>query len=130
MVQLLLLDCWMMFLLAGLQGIPESLYEAAKVEGCGTFSTIFYIVLPMLKRSIAFVLVADTVVNLLTFAPMYSLTSGGPNQSTNVLMYEAYKSCFTYADMGRSYTILVILLILVFIVVSLQMKLMKSTDEY
>ncbi|MFR8122680.1 MAG: carbohydrate ABC transporter permease [Waltera sp.] len=67
---------WMMFLLAGLQGIPESLYEAAKVEGCGTFSTIFYIVLPMLKRSIAFVLVADTVVNLLTFAPMYSLTSG------------------------------------------------------
>ena len=45
-------------------------------------------------------------------------------------MYEAYKSCFTYADMGRSYTILVILLILVFIVVSLQMKLMKSTDEY
>ena len=121
---------WMMFLLAGLQGIPESLYEAAKVEGCGTFSTIFYIVLPMLKRSIAFVLVADTVVNLLTFAPMYSLTSGGPNQSTNVLMYEAYKSCFTYADMGRSYTILVILLILVFIVVSLQMKLMKSTDEY
>ena len=77
-----------------------------------------------------FFLVADTVVNLLTFAPMYSLTSGGPNQSTNVLMYEAYKSCFTYADMGRSYTILVILLILVFIVVSLQMKLMKSTDEY
>ena len=44
--------------------------------------------------------VSDTISNLLMFSPMYLITKGGPNKSTNVLMYEAYKSTFAYADYG------------------------------
>ena len=117
---------WMMFLLAGLQGIPESLYEAARVDGSNVFQTTFRIVLPMLKRSIAFVVVADTVANLLMFSPMYLLTSGGPNMSTNVLMYEAYKSNFAYVDMGRSYSMVIVLFILIFSIVGFQLKFLKA----
>ena len=50
-----------------------------------------------------FVFVSNTVANLLMFVPMYMITLGGPEMSTNLMMYEAYKSGFIYADFGRSY---------------------------
>lgn len=117
---------WMMFLLAGLKGIPEAIYEASTIDGCNAWNTLFKITIPLLKRTLAFVIVADTVANMLMFAPMYLLTNGGPNMSTNVLMLEAYKSAFLYADMGRAYALITMLLMLVFIVVGVQMRLMKT----
>lgn len=117
---------WMMFLLAGLQGIPKSIYEAAKIDGCNKLNTIFKITIPLLKRSLAFVVISDTITNLLLFSPMYILTNGGPNMSTNVLMYEAYKSAFSYMDMGRAYSMITILLLLIFIVVGMQTRLLKA----
>ena len=119
---------WMMFLMAGLQGVPANVYEAALVDGSNTFITTFKIVIPMIKRSILFVVVSDTISNLLMFSPMYLITKGGPNKSTNVLMYEAYKSTFAYADYGRAYAYVVVLLILIFIIVGVQLKAMRSED--
>lgn len=88
--------------MAGLQGVPANVYEAALVDGSNTFITTFKIVIPMIKRSILFVVVSDTISNLLMFSPMYLITKGGPNKSTNVLMYEAYKSTFAYAGLWKS----------------------------
>ena len=119
---------WMMFLMAGLQGVPANVYEAALIDGSNTFITTFKIVIPMIKRSILFVVVSDTISNLLMFSPMYLITKGGPNKSTNVLMYEAYKSTFAYADYGRAYAYVVVLLILIFIIVGVQLKAMRSED--
>ena len=82
----------MMFFLAGLKGIDTSVYESAKIDGSGFFSTLFRITIPLLKNTIIFVVIANTTANFLLFAPIQIATEGGPQGSTNVLMYEAYKS--------------------------------------
>lgn len=82
---------WMMFFLAGLKGIDTSVYESAKIDGSGFFSTLFRITIPLLKNTLVFVVIANTTANFLLFAPIQIATDGGPQGSTNVLMYEAYK---------------------------------------
>lgn len=119
---------WMMFLLAGLQNISDSVYEAGRIDGTNKFTEIFYITIPMLKNSFIFVLISDTIINLLMFVPMFMLTNGGPQDSTNVLMLEAYKSAFSYSNYGRSYAIITILLLLTFAVVGIQFKLLSENE--
>lgn len=111
---------WMMFILAGLQGIDHSIYEAARIDGSGWWRTTCSMTLPLLKNSLLFVVVANTTANLLLFAPMYVITKGGPNGSTNVLMYEAYKSAFLYVDRERAAAVMTILLLIISAVVGVQ----------
>lgn len=116
---------WMMFLLAGLQGIDPSVYEAARIDGSSWWGTTLKITIPLLKNSLLFVTVADTTANLLLFAPMYIITKGGPAGSTNVLMYEAYKSSFLYVDRPRAAAVMSVLLFIIALVVGLQFLLMN-----
>ncbi|HZG74862.1 MAG TPA: sugar ABC transporter permease [Paenibacillus sp.] len=117
---------WMMFLLAGLQDIPEHLHEAARIDGAGRWNALFRVTIPLLKRPLAFVIVADTVANMLMFAPNYVLTKGGPELSNHFLMYEAFSSAYRYVDMGRAYSITTLLLVIVFVIVGAQMRLMRT----
>lgn len=119
---------WMMFLLAGINDIDTSIYEAAKIDGSSYWNTVFHITLPLLKKQIAFVVIADTTSNLLLFAPMYMITKGGPRGSTNVLMYEAYKSAFVYGDPARAAALMTVLLLMVGIVVAIQFKYLNKED--
>jgi multiple sugar transport system permease protein len=119
---------WMMFLLAGINDIDTSIYEAAKIDGSSYWNTVFHITLPLLKKQIAFVVIADTTSNLLLFAPMYMITKGGPRGSTNVLMYEAYKSAFVYGDQARAAALMTVLLLMVGIVVAIQFKYLNKED--
>jgi multiple sugar transport system permease protein len=121
---------WMIFLWAGLQNIPRELLEAATIDGADRFRRFLRITLPLLSRPLLFVLVTDTAVNFLLFVPMFLLTRGGPSYSTNVLMYEAYKSGFIYGDMGRSLALIVILLILVMATVMIQFRLFSREAEH
>ena len=100
---------WMLFLLAGLEDIPKQYYEAAEIDGATPFQKFRYVTLPQLKRTILFVFVADTAANFVLMVPMIILTKGGPLQSTNVLIYEGYRSGFYYQDWGRSLSIITIL---------------------
>ena len=120
---------WMIFLLAGLKNIDEAIYEAARIDGAGWFTRLFRITLPMIKNVLLFVLVADTTTNLLLFVPMQLLTEGGPQGSTNVLMYEGYKSAFLYVDRPRSAAIVTVLLLLISLVCIIQYKLFEEKDE-
>ena len=97
---------WMLFLLAGLEDIPKQYYEAAEIDGATPFQKFRYVTIPQLKRTILFVFVADTAANFVLMVPMIILTKGGPLQSTNVLIYEGYRSGFYYQDWGRSLSIL------------------------
>ena len=81
---------WMMFLIAGLKDIPETYYEAARIDGAGTLRTFFFITVPLLRRQLLFVLVADTVSNFVLFAPSQILTNGGPQGQSDFLMYNIY----------------------------------------
>ena len=111
---------WMMFLLAGIKDISQELFESSKIDGASYWVTTFRITIPLLKRPLAFVIIADTTSNLLLFAPMYMITKGGPQGSTNVLMYEAYKSAFIYGDQTRAAALMTVLLLLVGIIVAIQ----------
>lgn len=117
---------WMIFLLAGMQAISQALYEAAEVDGAGPVRRFTAITVPLMRRTVAFVLVADTVTNFLLFAPMYILTGGGPERSTNVLMLETYNSAFRFSDPGRASAIVVVLLVLIAGVVAMQLRLLRS----
>lgn len=120
---------WMMFLLAGLKSIDESIYESAKIDGAGFFTTLFRLTIPLMKHVLLFVCVANTTANVLLFAPMQLVTEGGPRNSTNVLMYEAYKSAFKYANISRSSCIITVLLCLILVICLLQFRLMNEKEE-
>ncbi|NLZ52795.1 MAG: sugar ABC transporter permease [Thermoanaerobacteraceae bacterium] len=122
---------WMIFLLAGLQNIPQEVNEASLIDGANPIQNFFYITIPLLKRVITFVVVADTVTNFLLFAPIYLLTKGGPAGSTNLLMYEAYNNAFVYANLNRAAAITTILLIIASIIAALEFRMFKpGFEEY
>ena len=86
---------WMLFMLAGLGAIPPEVNEAATIDGANRWRRLMHITLPLMRRTFGFVLVADTAANFLLFAPVYIITNGGPNGSTALLMFEAYRAAFS-----------------------------------
>ena len=119
---------WMMFILAGLKGIDTAVYESAKIDGSGFFSTLFRITIPLLKNTLLFVFVANTTANFLLLAPIQIATEGGPQGSTNVLMYEAYKSAFKYSNRPRQACIVTILLVIVMLICFIQNKCLTEKE--
>ncbi len=119
---------WSLFILAGLQNIPPPVLEAAKIDGANAWQSFTKITLPLLRRVLAFVLVADTVANFLMFAPILLLTSGGPQLSTNLIMYETYRRGFLYGDLGASAAMLSVMLVIVFIIVGIELYALRGQD--
>ena len=111
---------WMMFFLAGLQDIDTEMYEAAQIDGAGWWRTTVSVTIPLLKNTMMFVVIADTTSNLLLFAPMYLITGGGPSGSTNVLMYEIYKTMFIYSDNNKASAMMTILMVLIAVIIAFQ----------
>lgn len=119
---------WSLFILAGLQNIPPPVLEAAKIDGASAWQSFTKITMPLLRRVLAFVLVADTVANFLMFAPILLLTSGGPRLSTNLIMYETYRRGFLYGDLGASAAMLSVMLVIVFLIVGIELYALRGRD--
>ena len=119
---------WALFFLAGLQGIPESVVEAAKIDGANRRQIFTMITLPLLRGVLLFVLIADTVANFLLFAPVQLLTEGGPQLSTNLIMYETYRRGFVYNDLFRSAAMLLVMLVFVLMVILLLAFALRRRD--
>ena len=119
---------WALFFLAGLQGIPESVVEAAKIDGANRWNIFTLITLPLLRGVMLFVLVADTVANFLLIAPVLLLTQGGPQLSTNLIMFETYRRGFVYSDLNTSAAMLWVMLIFVLIVILFQAAVLRRRE--
>jgi multiple sugar transport system permease protein len=119
---------WMVFLIAGLRDIPNELREAASLDGAGPIRTFVSIVLPLLKRPLAFVIVANTVANFLQFVPAQILTQGGPENSTRFLMFEIYSTAFIQGDTSLASTEIVMVLVVLLAIVGLQFSLLRAKD--
>lgn len=117
---------WALFLLAGLQGIPEEIYEAADIDGANTVKRLRYITLPMMRRPLTFVLIANTISNFLLFIPVFLLTRGGPELSTNLMMYETYRRGIIYGDLGTSAAMVIVQLVIVIVIVFGQYILLRE----
>jgi multiple sugar transport system permease protein len=120
---------WMTFLLAGLQDIPTSLYEAIRIDGANRWQQFWYITLPQLRRPLTFVLVANTVSNFLVFAPVQILTAGGPQGSTNLIMNEIYSQAFVMSDTSSAAAGTVVLVCIVLLVVTIQFRMMSAPED-
>ncbi|MBE0579582.1 carbohydrate ABC transporter permease [Devosia sp.] len=119
---------WMIFIIGGLQTIAPEIYDAARIDGVKSWQRLIFITIPLLRPTLLFVLVADVTINFLLFAPIFMLTQGGPADSTNVLMYEAYKSGFIFGDMGRAMAIIVVVVAILLVIVGLQFKLLSNRE--
>lgn len=107
--------------LAGLQGVPKELYEAAEVDGASRLRQHLHITLPMISNVTFFNLVMGVIGSLQVFAEPYVLTGGGPNNSTLLLPLYLYRNAFQYLKMGYasaiawvSFVIVLLLTLLVF----------------
>ncbi len=87
-------------LLAGLQGIPEDVYEAGRIDGASGFQLFSQITLPLLRTSVAIVLIIRTMDALRVFDLVFILTRGGPGTATTTVMYYDYLYAFQYFQMG------------------------------
>ncbi|ACM61379.1 multiple sugar transport system permease protein [Caldicellulosiruptor bescii] len=113
-------------LVAGLQTIPESLYEAAKVDGANAVYQFFRITLPMLKPTILVALLFRTLDAFRVFDLIYVLTGGGPANSTETVSIYTYKTLFNQLDFGRGSTLAVLIFIMVTIISFIYIKILGA----
>ncbi len=105
LVPLILMSVWqfgssMIIFAAGLKEIPTTYYEAARIDGANGFQLFFRITLPCLSPIILYNLVMQTISAFMVFTQVAVMTSGGPNNATNVYAYNVFKEAFTYNKMG------------------------------
>jgi ABC-type sugar transport system permease subunit len=121
-VSVLLADTWQVIpfctvvLLAGLQGIPRDLYEAAELDGAGAWSTFRRITLPMLRPALMVVLVFRTLSALLIFDIIYALTGGGPGTSTTTLSYTDWHTFLVDGDFGMGGAIAIVMVVVALLI--------------
>jgi multiple sugar transport system permease protein len=120
----------MVIFLAGLQSIPNDLYEVASVDGAGTWARFRYITVPLLRPVLAFVTVMLVIGAFSAFIPMFILTQGGPEHSTETLLTYGYNNAFTSFDFGYGAAITYIFTAFVFVISVVQLKLLRTKVEY
>lgn len=87
-------------ILAGLQAIPEELYESARIDGAGRLGSFWHVTLPMLSPTLLFVFVVSTIFAFNSFGQIHILTRGGPLDATTVIVYSIYREAFEFRDWG------------------------------
>jgi multiple sugar transport system permease protein len=107
-----------LILLAGLQMIPRSLYEAAEVDGASRWQQFRQITIPMLMPSIIVALIFRTITALQTFDIPYTMTRGGPGEATETLAMLIHKTTIEYLDVGYGSTLAVCMFVLSLVVTS------------
>jgi raffinose/stachyose/melibiose transport system permease protein len=100
----------MVLFLAGLQGVSQSLVEAARIDGAGRWAVFRHVTLPALRTTITVVLILEIISSLKVFDIVYGLTGGGPAQATQMLALWAFTQSMQIFDFGRGAAISVMLL--------------------
>lgn len=132
MPALILLGVWknlgysMVIFLAGLQGIPGHLYEAAEIDGANRWEQFVNITLPMLTPTIFFVSVMSTITAFQIFDSIYMMTEGGPENSTMVAVYWLFQNGFEFFKVGRASAIAYVLFGIILILTMIQWGLRKK----
>ena len=120
-----------LFFLAGLQAVPRSVIEAAAIDGAHFWTRFRTIVFPLLSPVTFFLLVVNIVYAFFeTFGVIHTITSGGPQQATTILVYKVYSDGFVGQDLGSSAAQSVILLVVVGLLTVIQFKFVERRVHY
>jgi sn-glycerol 3-phosphate transport system permease protein len=120
-----------LFFLAALQAVPRSVIEAAAIDGARFWKRFWTVVLPLLSPTAFFLLVVNIVYSFFeTFGVIHTITSGGPQQSTTVLVYKVFADGFVGQDLGSSAAQSVVLLFVVGLLTVIQFKYIEKKVHY
>jgi multiple sugar transport system permease protein len=120
----------MIILLAGLQGIPQDLYDAAEVDGAGTWRKFANITLPLLTPTIFFVTVLSIISALKVFTSVYIGTEGGPAYATWVFSFHLFKQAFQFFEMGYASALGWIFFLIILVFTAFQFRLQAKWVYY
>jgi multiple sugar transport system permease protein len=120
----------MLILLNGLQAIPEDLYEAARIDGAGRWAQFTAITLPLMRSTIALVLIVMITGSLLAFDQFYILTNGGPDNSTTSIVMVIVREAFVRFDLGSAAAVSVVVLAALIALNALQLRMLRRGDRH
>ena len=132
MAILTLCDAWTripfvtIVLLAGLQTVPKSLYEAGRIDGCSDFMLFRYITIPYIKGAILVALMVTTMFSFRVVALMLTLTGGGPGDHTKLLAGYLYENAFVHLRFGYSSALSVVMLAMITVICLVYIRLIRS----
>jgi multiple sugar transport system permease protein len=139
LVSVMAMDVWMsvgyyaVLFLAGLQAIPKDLYEAAEMSAASAWTQFRRITLPLLKPTMMFVLVINTIKSFQVFVEIYVMTKGGPlplEGTTTTLVYEVYKNAFEKTDsLGYASAFAFVMFVLLLILSLVQVRFFRPADR-
>ena len=135
LIAITILSAWqafgfqMIIYLGALQSIPNSLYEAANIDGASPTQIFWNVTWPSLKETNTLVLIITTIQALKLFTQVNIMTKGGPNGSTNTLVHYIYQSGFAGQKIGYASAASVILFLLILIIFLIQNKLLRGKEE-
>ncbi len=120
----------MVLFLAGLQGVPQSLYEAATIDGAGPFARFRFITLPLLSSTTFFVLLIGIINSFQVFDQALVMTNGGPANATNTIVFNIYRYGFQFFQMGYAAAMAWVLFAIIFIVTVVQFRYQRNWVHY
>jgi multiple sugar transport system permease protein len=119
----------MMLLMAGMQGIPNEIYESARVDGASWWSTEWRLTVPLLRRSIALSLIISVVGSFLAFNQFFIITDGGPGTSTVPVVMSIFQTAFADTDVGLASAMSVVLVIVVGLITFVQFHFLQGDGD-
>ena len=120
----------MLIFIAGLQGIPEQLYEAARIDGGSNLDLFRYITLPLLRPTILFVTVTGVIAHFQVFGQPFIMTNGGPGRSSYSLIFYLYQIAWTAFRMGYGAAVAVCIALIMAVLTSAQFFVLGRRVEY
>ncbi len=137
LIALMILGIWkqtgyfMIFYLAGLQGLPHEVFEAANLDGASPLQTVRHLTLPLLMGTTLFVTTIAVVNAFETVDQIYIMTGGGPTNATTMLLFDIWQTLFSFFDQGKASAMSVILIgvLLIFTVVNFTQVERRATYE-
>ncbi len=134
MPSIMLMSMWqgvgfqMVLFLAGLQGIPETLYEAASMDGANGWQRFRHITLPGLRNVMVFILITITIAAFQLFTQVFVMTNGGPNDATTTVAFHMVREGFREQDIAYASTIAVVFFLLILTVSLIQRYLTRDKE--
>src|SRR5215216_2884218 len=133
---LILMGIWigtggpMVIYLAGLQSIPQEMYDAAMVDGASAWQRLLYITIPLLRPTTFFLIVTNIIYTFQIFTEVYIMTNGGPLNRTTTIGYYLYVNAFRELDMGYATAMAFVLFAMIFVFTVIQWKYTRGDVEY
>lgn len=116
--------------LAGLQAVPDEVFDACKIDGGTSWNTFRYVTFPLLRPVFLVVVIYETMVGITTFDLVYVMTGGGPGDSTSLLSWYAYAETFKFLNLGRGAALSIILALIVLVIIIGYIRVIRVEEVY